>query len=171
RQATPDANTEALLAEIPGQMSNQKASLWTLVGLIILPISAHILVGGAVTIAELMQVSEAVVGLTVVALGTSLPELAAAIASAMKKEDDLCIGNILGSNLFNLMGVLGIAALIHPMVVESMLIWRDLPVMAGVFAVLALMAYFRGRVTRSGAAFLLLLYLAYQAVVLFQALV
>ena len=169
-QLKPDASTAALLAEIPDQMSNRAAMIWTVVGLIILPLSAHILVDGAVTIAQLMDVSEAVVGLTIVALGTSLPELAAAIASAVKKEDDLCIGNILGSNLFNLLGVLGIAALIHPMLIESMLIWRDLPVMATIFAVLALMAYLNGRVTRAGAAFLLLFYLVYQAVVIYDAL-
>ncbi|MEM7054847.1 MAG: calcium/sodium antiporter [Pseudomonadota bacterium] len=167
----PDPSTVALLAEIPDTMSNRAAIIWTLVGLIILPLSAHILVDGAVTMATIMDVSEAVVGLTIVALGTSLPELAAAIASAVKKEDDLCIGNILGSNLFNLMGVLGIAALIHPMQIESMLIWRDLPVMAAIFAVLALMAYTSGRVTRSGAAFLLLCYFVYQIVVIYAALV
>ena len=169
-QIKPDPSTVALLAEIPDRMSNRAAMVWTLVGLIILPLSAHILVDGAVTIARLMDVSEAVVGLTIVALGTSLPELAAAIASAVKKEDDLCIGNILGSNLFNLLGVLGIAALIHPMQIESMLIWRDLPVMAAIFAVLALMAYMNGRVTRGGAAFLLLFYLVYQTVVIYEAL-
>ena len=169
-QIKPDPSTVALLAEIPDRMSNRAAMIWTLVGLIILPLSAHILVDGAVTIARLMDVSEAVVGLTIVALGTSLPELAAAIASAVKKEDDLCIGNILGSNLFNLLGVLGIAALIHPMQIESMLIWRDLPVMAAIFAVLALMAYMNGRVTRGGAAFLLLFYLVYQTVVIYEAL-
>ena len=169
-QIKPDPSTVALLAEIPDQMSNRAAVIWTVVGLIILPLSAHILVDGAVTIARLMDVSEAVVGLTIVALGTSLPELAAAIASAVKREDDLCIGNILGSNLFNLLGVLGIAALIHPMLIESMLIWRDLPVMAAIFVVLALMAYINGRVTRAGAAFLLLFYLVYQAVVIYEAL-
>ena len=169
-QIKPDPSTVALLAEIPDRMSNRAAMIWTIVGLIILPLSAHILVDGAVTIARLMDVSEAVVGLTIVALGTSLPELAAAIASAVKKEDDLCIGNILGSNLFNLLGVLGIAALIHPMQIESMLIWRDLPVMAAIFAVLALMAYINGRVTRGGAAFLLLFYLVYQTVVIYEAL-
>ena len=166
----PDPSTVALLSEIPETMSNRAAAIWTVVGLIILPLSAHILVQGAVTIATIMNVSDAVVGLTIVALGTSLPELAAAIASAMKKEDDLCIGNILGSNLFNLLGVLGIAALIHPMVIEPMLIWRDLPVMAAIFVALALMAYTSGKVTRSGAAFLLLFYLVYQAVVIYVAL-
>ncbi len=170
RQAEPSANTEALLAEIPDQMETRSAVGWTVVGLIILPLSAHILVNGAVTIAEIMHVSEAVVGLTIVALGTSLPELAAAIASAVKKEDDLCIGNILGSNLFNLMGVLGIAALIHPMVIEPMLISRDLIVMSGIFALLAIMAYTRGGVTRLGATVLLLSYVVYQVVVIVQAL-
>lgn len=170
RETKPSASTEALLAEIPDQMDNQAASIWTAVGLLFLPLSAHILVDGAVTIAQFMDVSEAVVGLTIVALGTSLPELAAAIASALKKEDDLCIGNILGSNLFNLMGVLGIAAVIHPMTIEPLLISRDLVVMAAIFALLAIMAYGRGGVNRISASILLLCYVVYQFVVIGQAL-
>lgn len=169
-QARSDPATEALMAEIPDGMPTRTAVLWTLVGLVVLPLSAHLLVVGAVTLATLMGVSEAVIGLTIVALGTSLPELAAAVASAVKKEDDLCIGNILGSNLFNLLGVLGIAALIHPMVIESVLIRRDLPVMAAIFGVLAVMAYTTGRVSRAGAVLLLISYLVYQVVVFYVAL-
>lgn len=165
-----DPATEALLAEIPDAMPTRTAALWTLIGLVVLPFSAHMLVVGAVTLATLMGVSEAVIGLTIVALGTSLPELAAAVASAIKKEDDLCIGNILGSNLFNLLGVLGIAALIHPMIIEPVLIWRDLPIMAGIFGILAIMAYTSGRIGRAGAAVLLVSYLAYQVAVLYLAL-
>ena len=112
-----------------------------------------------------MGVSESVIGLTIVALGTSLPELAAAMASALRKEDDLCIGNILGSNLFNLLGVLGIAALIHPMTIEPVLMWRDLPVMVLTFLMLAGMAMFAGRVGRISAGVLLATYLGYQILV------
>jgi len=165
-----DAATEALLSEITETLSVRAAVLWTLVGLIVLPLSAKILVDGAVGLASLMGVSEAVIGLTVVALGTSLPELAAAIASAVRKEDDLCIGNILGSNLFNLLGVLGIAALIHPMVIEPILILRDLPVMAAVFLLLAGMAFLFGKVSRIGAGILLSSYVVYQIAVFAEAL-
>lgn len=167
--ASIDPATEALMSEISDEMPTRTAAIWTGIGLIVLPLSAKILVDGAVGLAGLMGVSEAVIGLTVVALGTSLPELAAAIASAIRKEDDLCIGNILGSNLFNLLGVLGIAALIHPMVIEPILIMRDLPVMAAIFLLLAGMAVFMGRVSRVGAGVLLASYVIYQIVVFAEA--
>ncbi|MDX1626033.1 MAG: calcium/sodium antiporter [Wenzhouxiangellaceae bacterium] len=170
RPRVEDPATQALLAEIPAEMATRTAVGWTVVGLVVLPLSAQVLVNGAVGLAVLMGVSEAVIGLTIVALGTSLPELAAALASALKKEDDLCIGNILGSNLFNLLGVLGIAALIHPMAIESELIWRDLPVMALVFAMLAAMAYTSGRVGRIGATMLIVTYTTYQVAVFYRAL-
>jgi len=160
-----DPATRALLDEVSGDMNTRAAIIWTLVGLVVLPVSAQLLVNGAIGLAVLMGVSEAVIGLTIVALGTSLPELAAAMASALRKEDDLCIGNILGSNLFNLLGVLGIAALIHPMAIEATLLWRDLPVMVLTFMMLAGMAMFAGRVGRISAAVLLATYLGYQILV------
>jgi len=170
RSSQVDSSTQALMSEIASGMSTRSAAIWTGVGLVMLPLSAQILVNGAIGLAELMGVSEAVIGLTVVALGTSLPELAAAIASALRREDDLCIGNILGSNLFNLLGVLGIAALIHPMSIERDLIVRDLPVMALTFIMLGAMAYFSGRVGRVSAALLLATYVIYQFVVFQEAL-
>ena len=170
READLDPATRALMNEISQEMSNRQATVWTLVGLVVLPISAQVLVTGAIGMAKLMGVSEAVIGLTIVALGTSLPELAAAMASALRKEDDLCIGNILGSNLFNLLGVLGIAALIHPMDIESLLITRDLPVMAITFLMLAAMAVFAGRISKGSAGVLLATYLIYQFAVFRQAL-
>ena len=160
-----DPATRALLNEVSGDMSTRAAITWTLVGLVVLPVSAQILVNGAIGLAVIMGVSESVIGLTIVALGTSLPELAAALASALRKEDDLCIGNILGSNLFNLLGVLGIAALIHPMTIEPLLMWRDLPVMVLTFLMLAGMAMFAGRVGRISAGVLLATYLGYQILV------
>jgi cation:H+ antiporter len=170
RGAGTDAATQALMNEISAGMPTGRAILWTVVGLIVLPLSAQLLVNGAVGLAEMLGVSEAVIGLTIVALGTSLPELAAAIASAVRKEDDLCIGNILGSNLFNLLGVLGIAALIHPMAIERILIIRDLPVMTLTFVMLAMMGIFAGRVGRIGAGVLLTTYVIYQIAVFFEAL-
>ncbi|MDT8409468.1 MAG: calcium/sodium antiporter [Wenzhouxiangellaceae bacterium] len=169
RAETIDPSTEALISEISHGMSRHRAIIWTVVGLIVLPASAQILVEGAIGMAATLGVSEAVIGLTIVALGTSLPELAAAIASAIRKEDDLCIGNILGSNLFNLLGVLGLAALIHPMTIESILIVRDLPVMVGTFVMLAMMALFAGRIGRASAALLLTTYIVYQITVFYQA--
>ncbi|MFO7762475.1 MAG: calcium/sodium antiporter [Wenzhouxiangellaceae bacterium] len=165
RTQTLDPATRALLNEVSEDMSNRAAVTWTLLGLLVLPASAQLLVNGAIGLAVIMGVSESVIGLTIVALGTSLPELAAAMASALRKEDDLCIGNILGSNLFNLLGVLGIAALIHPMAIEPLLIQRDLPVMILTFLMLAGMAMFAGRVGRLSAAVLLTTYVLYQVVV------
>jgi len=170
REVDLDPATQALVNEVSEEMSNRTAGIWTLVGLVTLPLSAQLLVSGAVGMAALMGVSEAVIGLTIVALGTSLPELAAAMASALRKEDDLCIGNILGSNLFNLLGVLGIAALIHPMAIESVLIQRDLSVVAVTFLMLAGMAVFAGRISRTSAGVLLATYIVYQFVVFQQSL-
>jgi len=170
QNSNADSAVEALMGEIADNLSNRAAFTWTIIGLIVLPISAQLLVTGAVEMAVLLGVSEAVVGLTIVALGTSLPELAAAMASALRKEDDLCIGNILGSNMFNLLGVLGIAALVHPMAIESDLIWRDLPVMVLTFVMLAFVAMRFERIGRASAAILLATYLGYQVVVIRQAL-
>lgn len=161
--------TEELFSEIARPMSNRQAVIWTGVGLVLLPLSAEILVDGAVGLAVLMGVSEAVIGLTLVALGTSLPELAAATVSALRKEDDLAIGNILGSNLFNLFGVLGIAALVSPMIIEPILIQRDLPVMLGVLAMLGVAAIAFRRIGRVTAALLLVSYVVYQFAVFAQA--
>jgi len=170
READVDPATQALMNEISDDLSNRAATIWTVVGLVVLPVSAQLLVSGAVGMATLMGVSEAVIGLTIVALGTSLPELAAAMASAIRKEDDLCIGNILGSNLFNLLGVLGIAALIHPMAIERLLIVRDLPMVAITFLMLAGVAVFAGRIGRVSASVLLATYIVYQFAVFQQAL-
>ncbi len=167
-----DPLSAALAEEVPTGMPTRTAVLWTLVGLVLLPLSAHVLVKGAVTLALLMGVTEAVVGLTVVALGTSLPELAAAAASAYKREDDLAIGNILGSNMFNLLGVLGIAAVIHPMVIESILLNRDLAVMFAISVLLLLLAWRRGGhglINRPAALLLFASYLGYQTWVIWEA--
>jgi cation:H+ antiporter len=168
-----DPMSAALAEEVPTSMSMRTAVLWTLVGLVLLPLSAQVLVKGAVTLALLVGVSEAVVGLTVVALGTSLPELAAAAASAYKREDDLAIGNILGSNMFNLLGVLGIAAVIHPMLIEPVLLNRDMLVMFAISLLLLFMAWRRdghGLISRSAAFVLFAGYLGYQTLVIWEAL-
>lgn len=168
-----DPQLEHLTEEIPVAMKNSTAVVWTLVGIVVLPVAAHILVTGAVLLATLAGVSEAVVGLTVVALGTSLPELAAAAASALKKEDDLAIGNILGSNIFNLLGVLGISAFIAPMAIEPELVRRDLLVMFAITGLLAMLVWRRtgiGKITRLSGAVLLAFFVAYQAWIIHSAL-
>ncbi|VAW39134.1 Inner membrane protein YrbG, predicted calcium/sodium:proton antiporter [hydrothermal vent metagenome] len=97
-------------AELPQDVSKKAAWLWLLFGMIMLPVASHSMVHGATTIAQMLGMTDVVIGLTVVALGTSLPELSATIACMKKKEYDLALGNIVGSNMFNLLGVLGISA-------------------------------------------------------------
>ena len=124
------------------------------------------MVSGAVNIARVFGISDLVIGLTLVAVGTSLPELAATVVSALKKEHDIAIGNIIGSNMFNLLAVLGIAAVVQPGPLVPAVITRDYPVMIGLAVVLFATAYgFRGpgRINRAEAVLLLMLFVGYQA--------
>lgn len=160
-------------AEIPADMPTRTALAWLAVGLALLPVSSHVLVEGAITIAIRMNVSETIIGLTIVALGTSLPELAASLTSALRREDDLAIGNVIGSNMFNILGVLGIAATIEPVTFDRAILVQDIPVMFLFTGLLFFMAYgFRapGRITRGSGALLLALFLVYFALVWTQAL-
>jgi cation:H+ antiporter len=150
--------------EIPRNMPMQKAVAWLVVGMIMLFVSSKILVWGAVTIAQFFGVSDLVIGLTVIAIGTSLPELAASVMSAIKNEHDLAIGNVIGSNMFNLLGVLAMPGLISPGRVPAETLTRDYPVMIGVSIALFIMAYgFRGhgRINRPEAAIMLMVYILY----------
>jgi len=159
-------------AEIPTNIPTRTAVFWLLVGLVMLPLSSQFLVNGAVAIATGLGISDTVVGLTLVAFGTSLPELATAVTSALRHEDDLAIGNIIGSNMFNMLGVLGIAAMVHPVDVAPMVLARDYPIMFLLTGLLYLIASdFRGpgRMGRpSGMAFLVI-FLGYQLMVWFSA--
>lgn len=145
-------------------MPLNRAMLWTGIGLVLLVISSRILVWGAVSIAHELGVSDLIIGLTIVALGTSLPELAASIIAARKGEHDIALGNVLGSNMFNLLAVAGIAGVIHPLEVSPEILTRDWPVMMGLTLALFVMAYgFRGegRINRLSGGLLLCSYLAY----------
>lgn len=124
--------------EIPDEMPFKKAMFWMVAGLLLLMFSSKLLVWGASNIATLLGISDLVIGLTIVAIGTSLPELAATISSARKGETDLAIGNIVGSNLFNTLGVLAIPALIAPSVVSPEVLSRDMPIMIGLTVLLIL---------------------------------
>ena len=168
RRPPSDPLAEEFEAEIPKDMPTKRAAFWLLVGLIVLPVSSQFLVTGAVTIARILEVSDVVIGLTVVALGTSLPELATAITAALRKEDDLAIGNIIGSNIFNLLGVLGIAAVLKPVDIMPIILARDFPVMFLVTGALYLMASdFRGsgRIGRRSGGLLLFIFVTYFLVV------
>ena len=120
RSAPTDPIKQEYEAEIPKGVSMPMAILWLAIGLATLLLGAHLLVGGSIDIAHEMGVSEVVIGIILVAFGTSLPELAVSLVSAMKQEYGLAIGNIVGSNIFNLLAVIGVAAILLP-------IWPDLP--------------------------------------------
>ncbi len=150
-------------------MPLRRALVLLVVGLLVLVGSSRMLVWGAVDIAQSLGVSDLVIGLTVVAVGTSLPELAACVAAARKGEDDIALGNILGSCLFNTLAVVGLAGVIAPIDVGTEVLIRDLPVMAGLTVLLFLMGWgFRspGRINRVEAGVLLTVYLIYTVVVL-----
>ncbi len=142
-----DPLEEELIAEMAEDISTQKAWWFFVLGLIGLLVSSRLLVWAAVNIAESFGVSDLVIGLTVVALGTSLPELAASISSVLKKEDDLAVGNIIGSNMYNLLAVYSLPGLLAPGVVAESVIYRDFPVMLGLTGILFILGY---GVTKSG---------------------
>ena len=143
-------------------MSLAKALMWVVIGLALLMGSSQLLVWGAVEIARYFGVSDLVVGLTIVAVGTSLPELASSIAAARKNEVDLAVGNIIGSNLFNTLAVVGLAGAIAPMQIEQEVFTRDMPVMS-VLTVLLLVFGFgkKGQINRIKGLILLLAYIGY----------
>ena len=144
-----------------------RALFWLAAGLLLLIVSSRILVWGAVDIAQTLGVSDLVIGLTIIALGTSLPELAASVIAARKGEHDIAIGNVVGSNMFNLLAVIGIAGAIAPMQsIAAEVLSRDWPTMMAMTIALFMMAYgFRGegRINRVEGLLLLASYVAYNA--------
>lgn len=126
-----DELPQEILDEMPEEISKGAALKWLIVGAVLLIASSRILVWGAVEVAVYFQVSDLIIGLTIVAIGTSLPELAATIAAARKKEFDLAVGNIIGSNIFNILGVMALPGLIHPDTFDYEVLTRDYPVMIG----------------------------------------
>ncbi len=146
-------------------MSLNQAIIWLIAGLVLLVVSSRVLVWGAVTIAQDLGVSDLVIGLTIVAVGTSLPELASSIVAARKGEDDIALGNIIGSNLFNTLAVVGLAGVIHPMSIPLEIVNRDWPLMALLTVSLFAMGYARngehGRINRLQGGALLAVYIGY----------
>lgn len=131
--------TQHELDEMPN-LSKNKALLLLVGGLIILMISAKMMVSGAVDIAQYFGVPEVIIGLTIVAIGTSLPELAAAISAARKNEADLMIGNIVGSNLFNILAVLAVPGILAPSLIDKDVLYIDMPIMLGLTLLMLIMA-------------------------------
>ena len=139
-------------------MTLKQAIIWLLVGLVLLIVASRMLVYGAVFIAQSLGVSDLVIGLTVVAVGTSLPELASSLIAIKKGEHDIALGNVIGSNLFNTLAVVGIAAAIEPMAVDAVVLTRDWTLMAVLTAALFVMGYGykkQGRINRLEGAVLL----------------
>ena len=168
-QVNDTTEQDPLESEFESEIPNLKLSValfWLIFGFVLLLASSKVLVWGAVEVAQFFGVSELVIGLTIVALGTSLPELAATVMSALKGEHDMAIGNIIGSNIFNLLAVIGIPALITPIVLEENVLQRDFLSMIGISLVLFVLAYgFRGngRINRIEGFLLFSLYIAYMS--------
>lgn len=148
------------------RMPLRRALIWLVIGLGVLILSSRMLVWGAVSIALDSGVSEVIIGLTIVAIGTSLPEVASTIAAVRKKEADMALGNVIGSNLFNTLAVVGVAGMINPMSVDPDILTRDIAVMC----VLTLSMFFfafgftpgkPGRVNRIEGSILLIGYVTY----------
>ena len=154
-------------------MSLGKSVFWLVLGLVLLVVSSRALVWGAVEIARTLGVSDLLIGLTIVAIGTSLPELASSIAAARKGENDLALGNIIGSNLFNTLAVVGLAATISPMQeIEEAVTYRDMPLMIALTVALIVLGYRRkgdGRLNRIAGAILLAVYFGYLGLLIAQA--
>jgi cation:H+ antiporter len=128
--------------ELPDPLPIWKAVFWIIVGLTLLLGSAQLLVWGATQLATALGVSDLVIGLTVVAVGTSLPELAASVMAARRGEHELAVGNVIGSNMFNTLGVISVPGLIAPSEVPTLMLRRDLPVMFGVTLLFFVMTRF-----------------------------
>lgn len=151
--------------------STTQSIFWLVVGLVALMVSAKILVWGAVDLARLFGISELIIGLTIVAIGTSLPELAASIASALKGHHDIAIGNVVGSNIFNLLAVMPIPGLVALTEVESSALYRDYMTMFGLtLALIGAVYVFRrsGKVGRGAGTFMLIGYVSYLGLLIVQ---
>ena len=141
----------------------RRAMLWAVGGLAALLAGSRGVVWGAATLAEAWGVSDTVIGLSVVAIGTSLPELGASVAAALKSEDEIAVGNVLGANMFNLLVVLGAPGLLAPGPVEDHVLTRDLPLVLGLtIAVAAVARLRRGRLGRGVGLALVVAFVAYQ---------
>ncbi|WP_414931824.1 calcium/sodium antiporter [Vibrio europaeus] len=159
-----DAFIEEQESEVPEGVSNGKAAMWVVIGLIVLPLAASVLVDNAVIIAQYFGMSDLVIGLTIIAVGTSLPELAASLAGVMKGEDDMAVGNIIGSNVFNILAVMGIPGILNPSILSEYAMGRDFWVMLGVSLLLVAMALGKSRsINRFEGAALFCCFIGYQA--------
>jgi cation:H+ antiporter len=174
RSSANDPLESEFVQEFSGELNKpdslNKAFIKLVFGLTVLLLGAELLVRGAVFIAEYYAVPDLVIGLTIVAIGTSLPELAASIVSLIKKEADIAIGNVIGSNMFNMLAVLGIPALINPDSFTGEVLTRDFPAMIALTLLFGAMVFVssKGKLIRPEGAALLLCFIAYQYVLFSQ---
>ncbi len=145
----------------PAPASVAISGLWVVGGLIALMLGARFLVDGSVSIARGYGISEAFIGLTIVAIGTSLPELATSLIAALRRQSEIAIGNIVGSNIFNILGILGLTAVITPVPVAPRFLAFDLPILIAVSLVLTLLLVTRPVIGRMVGVAMLLAYAAY----------
>lgn len=169
RHDAPSAGTDASTPRPNGK----KAAGLLVLGLLLLVVSSKALVWGASGLARAWGVSELLIGLTIVAIGTSLPELASSVVAALRHEDDLAVGNIIGSNVFNTLAVVGLAGVIRPMEhFNPAILHRDLPVVLAATVLLFVCGFpwkgKDGRISRFSGAVFLVLYTAYTAFLLIQ---
>ena len=139
---------------------------------LVLPVSAELLVWAATRIAGILGVSELIIGLTVVAVGTSLPELAATVGSALKGHSDIAIGNVVGSNILNILAVMAVPALVHPTAIDGEVMWRDFGTMLALTVLLVLFAYGLGSrpvITRFEGAVMVVSWIGYNVLLYTQA--
>ena len=144
------------------------SALWVLAGLVMLVVGSNLFVDGATAVASLLGVSEAVIGLTIVAGGTSLPELATSVVAARKGQSAIAMGNVIGSNVMNILMILGATGLIHPMAIQG-ITWLDLSVMLVSVLLLWLFSFTKYTVARWEGAVLVILFLAYMTWLVIQA--
>ncbi len=159
----------------PAKVNTTKSLIKLIAGLVVLVLSSRLIVWGAVELAKLWGLSDLIIGLTIVAVGTSLPELVSSIIAARRGEFEMALGNVLGSNLFNTTGVVGIAALIAPMAVDPDVLSRDTVVMCAITLVLFAMCAFAlkkdGQIGRMSGVFLVLCFIGYSGWLAYTALI
>ncbi|GAA4647767.1 calcium/sodium antiporter [Kistimonas scapharcae] len=166
-QTTAGAETEEELPDI----SQAKATVLLIVGLLVMVASSRLLVWGATEVARALGISELIIGLTIVAIGTSLPELAASVVSALKKHHDIALGNIVGSNIFNLLAVMAVPGIVAPATIDPAAFQRDVPAMIAITALLLILALAgrkRQRIGRGAGVLLAACYLGYTLLLYLQ---
>lgn len=165
KNAAAEAIPKELQEDLAHPMPLKFAIIWLVIGLVLLIASSRILVWGAVEVAQSLGVSDLIIGLTIIAIGTSLPELASSVVAARKGQHDMVVGNILGSNIFNTLAVVGIAGAVHPLAVGHEVLTRDVTVMLLLTVSLFVLGYARkglnGLITRGKGLFLVAMYVMY----------